>query len=383
MSPVPCRGITASELRSIRHRLSEYIDAAALDPGLWPEFIDAVHSLLPGLKVAFMVRDAHLAKPLPLYAAGWNERDMASFHQHYSALNPWNHVWSGRRILSTYLSDELYPTAQLEKTAFYNEWLRPVGGAKHASAIKLYDEAGRIATLGVHHGGSRFESTHGMLKPVLDALAPRLRGALHANRISSFRRAPLPGNLMDTLVDPAFLLDENCKVLGTNAAADALVADGHLVWIRAGDRLELASAGGQRLLVKAVWATCQKAAAAPATDFQLAAGDEDLTVSILPISQNLLSLAVSGAPALFLPHTLALVVVRKRVKPAAALDTLGRLTPAEKRLVRALHESGSLVDIAQRQGIAYETARSQLKSIYAKTGVNRQRELLALFQGKL
>ncbi len=55
-----------------------------------------------------------------------------------------------------------------------------------------------------------------------------------------------------------------------------------------------------------------------------------------------------------------------------------RLTPAETRLLETLCvlESPSLITAAQRLGIARETAKTQLRAIFQKTGVGRQAELL-------
>jgi len=52
---------------------------------------------------------------------------------------------------------------------------------------------------------------------------------------------------------------------------------------------------------------------------------------------------------------------------------------AERRLVAELLAGFSLQQSAHNLGVAYETARSQLKSVFAKTETHRQGELVALF----
>ena len=61
-----------------------------------------------------------------------------------------------------------------------------------------------------------------------------------------------------------------------------------------------------------------------------------------------------------------------------ALSEKYRLTPAEARLAMHLGEGGSLAEYAEAAGVAIGTARTQLKSIFAKTGVNRQAALAGL-----
>lgn len=66
----------------------------------------------------------------------------------------------------------------------------------------------------------------------------------------------------------------------------------------------------------------------------------------------------------------------------APLRSAFDLTPAEARLARRLGEGVSLREAADAEGITFETARSRLKSISAKTGTSRQAEL-ALLVAKL
>jgi DNA-binding CsgD family transcriptional regulator len=64
--------------------------------------------------------------------------------------------------------------------------------------------------------------------------------------------------------------------------------------------------------------------------------------------------------------------------PETNLRTVFRLTEAEARLATQLALGESLEHVADQFGIAKETARSQLKSIFTKTGVHRQAELVAV-----
>lgn len=61
----------------------------------------------------------------------------------------------------------------------------------------------------------------------------------------------------------------------------------------------------------------------------------------------------------------------------AVLETF-ELTSAEQRVVQRLLEGTRLADIAAELGVAVETVRSQLKSAYAKVGVQRQSDLVRL-----
>jgi DNA-binding CsgD family transcriptional regulator len=73
-----------------------------------------------------------------------------------------------------------------------------------------------------------------------------------------------------------------------------------------------------------------------------------------------------------------LVDPEKRSRPPeAALRKAFQLTAAEARLASHLASGETLEVAAQGLGVARDTTRNQLKSIFAKTGVNRQAELVA------
>lgn len=85
----------------------------------------------------------------------------------------------------------------------------------------------------------------------------------------------------------------------------------------------------------------------------------------------------SGAAQLFY-----LTEVGRGAAPSAAiLETLFDLSPAEARVTRLLLSGGTVAGIANSLGTRPETVRGQLKSVFAKTGVRRQAELIQLLGG--
>jgi DNA-binding CsgD family transcriptional regulator len=60
------------------------------------------------------------------------------------------------------------------------------------------------------------------------------------------------------------------------------------------------------------------------------------------------------------------------------LVTLYRITPAEARLAARLAALRTVEEASDDLGIAVSTARSQLKSVFAKTGTQSQSELLMM-----
>jgi DNA-binding CsgD family transcriptional regulator len=69
---------------------------------------------------------------------------------------------------------------------------------------------------------------------------------------------------------------------------------------------------------------------------------------------------------------------RRAVPDADLLRMLLDLTPAEAKIARILGEGRSTTDCEIELAVGKETVRSHLRSIYSKTGVNKQGALVAL-----
>lgn len=78
----------------------------------------------------------------------------------------------------------------------------------------------------------------------------------------------------------------------------------------------------------------------------------------------------------------ALVVItpvdRGPVPSAEVIGGLFDLTPAEARIAREISAGATIEQIADRAALSRETVRTQLKSVFAKTGLTRQVDLVAL-----
>ncbi len=69
---------------------------------------------------------------------------------------------------------------------------------------------------------------------------------------------------------------------------------------------------------------------------------------------------------------------QRQETPAALLQQLYGLTPAEARLAEAMAGGGPLKAAAERFGVTLGTVRIQLKAVFAKTGTRSQADLVRL-----
>lgn len=365
-------------------RLGELIDAAAIAPEHWLEVCRGIQDVLPDGRVLMQGYDSSAPYAMPLAGVGWDDINFDVYLAHYAAINPWTPIWTDLPTLRSALSDEVLPRRILERTEFFNDWIKPMGGADSASGIKIVQDRSRMATLCVHYDQRRAEKSHETLVPIFQALAPKMRRALDCNRaVLRNNRSLLGDSLMRNLIDPALVLDGDCRVLDLNAAAQELSGTDRPLRIAAGDRLVLGDAEAQARLTLLVAAVCaRRSGSIGRHEISLRQGPEKLSFSVLPVAQNLRDYALQGPIGLFTPGTIALVVIRREpIDASAELEALRQrfdLSPQEARIALALRDGGTVAEIAERMGIGYETARVHLKSAFAKTDTHRQRELLAL-----
>lgn len=221
--------------------------------------------------------------------------------------------------------------------------------------------------------------------PMMGALVSRMSRALDCNRaILRGQYSTSSDGLMQNLLDPAFIVDSDCKLIAANAAADSLIGSGMLINVRAHDIVSFGLPEIDARFARSVRSTCARhpGGAGGHAEFPVELAGTRLSVSVLPLASNLRSLAWQGPLPYFSPGIMALVILR--VLPPDRNDVLVRfraryrLTGQEARITSALRLGGSLVDIAKELGVTYETARAHIKSAFSKTGTHNQRELLAL-----
>jgi DNA-binding CsgD family transcriptional regulator len=213
----------------------------------------------------------------------------------------------------------------------------------------------------------------------MERMVPHLRrmmslsGKLVAGRIAATL------DLLDCMTVPAFVLDWQGRVARMNGSADSILGEGILT---TGSRLHALDNESDRRLQRLLSAVV---AADAMEQFSPSAAFSAEPVAIRRGGCRPLIIEAMPASGLFrdvLLQARALVTVTDMAAPLlAAPDRIAAilgLTSAEGRLVAQLVEGRELGEAAEWLGISIHTARSQLKSVFAKTGTHRQTELVAL-----
>ncbi|WP_172332526.1 hypothetical protein [Mangrovicoccus sp. HB161399] len=213
---------------------------------------------------------------------------------------------------------------------------------------------------------------------VVARLSPHLNRALNLRQTLEAQRAQsgLLRETLDLLAQPVLIADASARLVHANRRGEAaLRSSAHLTlshgriaarnpadrdWLRAlSDALGRGAGGG-----------AARRAGPGGTAWPLAA----------PLSEH-------RAACLGLPQCRRLELIALRTgsgascPDAATLRTLFDLSPAEAELAAALAHGRTLAEFACVREVTRNTANSQLKSLFAKTGASRQSELVRLLAG--
>jgi DNA-binding CsgD family transcriptional regulator len=368
-------------MRHLESQIGEVIDAAALNPEAWSSVGEELQRINPGVRVVIQAHDPSFGRPLIAFAAGWSDHYAEKYNRHLAYLNEVAKVWSNSAPLlrPVLLPDFVMPTGAFIESEFYNEGLRFEGEAECATGIRILNEGKRQATLALQYGIRHKDKMHERLSPLLQRIAPRIRGAILANRNTIRRQLPSLGtDMVQNLIDPALVVDCDRRVILANRSAQDLIASSEAIRIGIGDVLSFGDRETDAHFARLVHNSCQRAPGSVGyVEFGFVHRGARFSASILPVAPNVHS---SDMLPLFARGQVVMMVLRRNdLNKAQAFQSRFRLTDAELRIVQALSQDGSLVKLADQLGISYETARNQLKAAFRKTGAHSQRELVSIF----
>lgn len=211
----------------------------------------------------------------------------------------------------------------------------------------------------------------------LDRMRPHFARAALASARLSMERAKGAVAALDAIGLPAAVLGQGGKAIAANPSLAALIPD---TLQDRPTRLALAHAPADKLLADAVAALDRAPHDAAVRSIPIPARGErpPMIVHLAPI-RGVANDIFSRALALLL----ATPVVPRDVPSATLVQGLFDLTPSEGRLAALVAAGHPPREAAAQLGWTYETARTALKRVMAKVGVERQAELVGLLSGSL
>ena len=278
-------------------------------------------------------------------------------------------------IANFYASNlDVIPPPHFAETRFYKEWLVPQGVAFAAAAVVL-QEGPWETTLFLQRGPSQPPFTPEEIEQ-LNTLLPHLQRAIQMRqRLSDLELGQnILASSLNMLAMPTFLFDEHGTVAHNNQSAATLLQDGHL-------RLEAGHVFAQdEKMTRKLNLELSKSIAASRNE------DDDMNrvvllprVNKLPMMLMITPLQLSGSSHM---HGAALMFAfDPTAMPAVTCELvkkLFRLSTTEAELAIALCSGKTLDEFAFERGTSIHTVKTQLKSIYLKTGTKRQAQLVSM-----
>jgi len=310
--------------------------------------------------------DAALADP--------NDWEVSAYREQFFSLDPFVNLPPNKVIAL----EDILPDADLLASDYYLHYLKPINLFR-ILGVDTTEPGGMLARLRFSRRSSetRFGKRE---RHLLELLTPHLRQAIgiyaKLNRMTSER--DLYAGAVNQLSVASIILDEQGRLLTTNAVGRALLDQGEGLGLRDG-RLHIEGRDINKELQQAL-TTIIKAQLRGETSVVRAlrvprtAGRSDLGLVIRPVPSSQWSEGQSSpSAAVFISDPDLQESTSRQI-----LSELFELTPAEANLATLLARGLSLAQVSSVQNISQHTARAQLKSIFAKTGVSRQAELVRL-----
>ncbi len=369
-----------TEAARVSHLVGEIYDAA-LDRTLWPGLLEKTCEYIGGLSAALVVRDKARQSAQFFMSWGCNPDYQKSYRDTYGRLHAAAQLvrlYSDVGDVAAYLD---YVSPEEERaTRFYKEWACPQG---YVDAVQTtLDKSGAShAELAV----ARHER-HGLVdaeaRGRMQLLAPHFRRAVTISKLIERERieAAALADTLDGLAAALFLVDGRAHIAYANSSAETLLSDGDVLGCSTG-RLVFRDGKADGALRSAL----------------TAADGGDTAIGIQGVAIPIESRDGSRWVAHMLPLTagarraagacyaaVAAVFVRKMdftISPLESVAKIYALTPTEMRVLLGIINVGGVPEIAPALGISESTVKTHLQRVFAKTGVNRQADLVKLAAG--
>jgi DNA-binding CsgD family transcriptional regulator len=355
--------------------LTRLVYEGTLDPAAWRLFLKGMCEKLNGNAAVIILRIPRLGEvPLKVDYGAIPELSPPYFRK-YMAMDPFVQLPEGRAVT---LHDFTHPN--IEESEYFRDYLEPMD--------MVYVIGVDLSYQGRHHVRLRlcrprragnFSASDCQL---VEAFVPHLKTAIRVfselDVVASERT--VYADAMDQLTLASIVVDDSGKILHATRLAESILAENDGI-SRCNDLLFLANREDSKrfheLLSRAVEAQrSAKPALVDVMRVRRTSGRPDIGVVVRPSTSGVDkdNERLTASIAVFLSTTS--VESREQTVPADVIQKLFGLTPKEAVLALRLASGESLHEASEQLGISPNTGRAHLRSIFAKTGVDRQVRLV-------
>lgn len=357
--------------------LVETIYDAALDRTLWPAVLEDTARYVGGGAATLSTTSTDTAFDM-YYDWGSDPAYMQLMATTYASIYPLPPlIMAYAQPGDVIWGDKFMPYDTFTETRFYREWAAPQG-LVDAVGVVLEKSASRFASVTVTLYQQHGRVDHGV-RERMGLLGSHYRRAVTIGRLlEQHDEADYAlASAIENLAAGVFILDRNGRLIHRNASGAQMLASREPLSLQSG-RLSVAQNDAFDAALLAASRPDGAAASVPLSDMI----ERRWMAHILPLASRRHRVTQGREEA----HV-AVFVQEVTLEQPAALEAIARfyrLTPAEVRVMVAVIDTQSAVEIADRVGCAETTARRHLHNIFEKTGARRQADLvriLASFSG--
>jgi DNA-binding CsgD family transcriptional regulator len=348
----------------------------ALDPGLWKEAIGLCGLYAGGVDAQLLIMCKKTETPISAILAGtvFPEQGNADFVNYYGSIDPNLKFISQGALDEWRCCHEVNNQHFIDHNEFYQDFLLAYN-ARYRMTGRVNEDSDQYSLFGVLRAVG--QQPFGVLEQqAAQRFSGHLQRALRLQKHTQIlhTKAELGARAIDALALAMLIVDGAGVILHLNGAAEYLLNNRVCgLTCKAGQLFTDHPADKNKLRHIIVEATCY-----PATGGTMFLNG---TESFEPHHMFVTPLPAASPFAQDWQIPLALILVMKAGKVLSPLDLLGKLydlSPAELRVASALLSGISTDEYGQQTGVSSNTVRTQLKSMFKKTGTRRQAELVAV-----
>ena len=356
--------------------LIDYFYAAALKPEGWGRAAAQMATFFASKSAAIQLREGDFSNiTLRATTANYDPEARQQYVAYFHMLDPFANGWRAIGTPGIFAGHELVDPEEFRKSEIYNDYCRRLG-IFHTlgGGINLGSDAKLL--VGIHRSIEREDFDAGDRRGLELALPHLCRAAqMHILLATADLQRRLASEVFEALAVAAIIVDASGRVVYANQVADRLLTSGDGLRVSQG-RLATLDAKEEASLRQAIALASRIASGgvAPAGDVLRVRRIQKRPLSVLAVPFRKEGWIDGSADAFAIVFA---ADPESRQPPAMpALAALYHLTPAEARLLEALLRGERIAEYAARVGISTNTANTQLKQIFAKTGTNRQADLM-------
>jgi DNA-binding CsgD family transcriptional regulator/PAS domain-containing protein len=365
--------MTSTDGAGLSDRLLDLIYDAAADDRLWVPALEEI------AKATNSVASVLLCQSI---------RDRTIFFEHHTntseeclrvlkerhVINPWTvHMSTHRPVGVVVPSDAILPLSNLQRTAFFDEVMRPQA-LGHSAMIGLAQKPDFGVGFSLNRGprqGPYGEQELRFLEELIPHMMRSVRLGVRMDAYKALQRAEW--RTLESLAVGVILLDRKARILFANTAARSLDGEHGPLRLRQSKVAHVLPSHSRRLdevVQSALQGTPMAAIAVPRAD-----GDTALTILASSVRaqdvDRFADASLKGAAVLLF----IIDAANKAGIPASLLMDAYGLTPAEARVALAISSGLSIPEAAKTLGLSPNTIKTQLRGVFGKSGLSRQTEL--------